>query len=777
MPSAHMAPDGTLGFTVALLPNARRFSGSFQALPWLETSFRYAQISHFYVKNYFDRSFGLKIRLSKETEHIPDISLGLRDVLGTGVYAGEYLVASKHIYDFDLTTGFGWGRFAQSHALPNPLVSIFPSFNNRSLLNERVGSANFGQYFHGPNIGLFGGVIWRTPIENLALITEYSSDRYELEHLRGSFTVRSPIDIGLTYSLPNVLTMTAGWYYGTSFGLTLSLTADPSRDAVPEHVGPELPAPNIRPALAQMQSLNELLEGAATRDAGLIKPWVRLAPGQATIEGELRSALLSEGIGVRSVETVGHTLLVEAHVSNSGEGQCGSYAKLAAGIDRDLRTIALSDPLDQSGMVYFCRTRDETVSGSLASPDNSTLAGAEDIRSRIMTDLDKQRIQTEALSIDGAFTWLYFSNDAYWSDAEAAGRIVRVLMADAPPTVEVFHLVALKNGLPAREFRISRSAMERAATVTGTARELEGGIALYSVPLFNPILDAAQTESYPRVSWSFSPGVRQGLFDPDRPLEIQLFASADASVSLTPNFSIDGRIEANIYNNFNFARLSDSVLPHVRSDALEYFQHGANGITSLRATYFDKLAPDVFYAVRAGYLESMFAGLGGQILWRPDGERLAIGVDAYEVWQRNFDRIFGLQNYHVLTGHVSLYYTSPYYGLNFNVHIGRYLAGDYGATFEVSRRFSTGVEIGAFATFTNVPFSKFGEGSFDKGIVVRIPLEWGLPFYTHSSYDFLLRSLTRDGGARLDGDDFLYDETKSSSYGELVDHLDDIVSP
>ena len=43
--------------------------------------------------------------------------------------------------------------------------------------------------------------------------------------------------------------------------------------------------------------------------------------------------------------------------------------------------------------------------------------------------------------------------------------------------------------------------------------------------------------------------------------------------------------------------------------------------------------------------------------------------------------------------------------------------------FERRSRFSTGVEIGAFVTKTNVSAAQFGEGSFDKGIIIRIPLE------------------------------------------------------
>jgi hypothetical protein len=176
----------------------------------------------------------------------------------------------------------------------------------------------------------------------------------------------------------------------------------------------------------------------------------------------------------------------------------------------------------------------------------------------------------------------------------------------------------------------------------------------------------------------------------------------------------------------------------------------------------------VFAKARAGYLESMFAGAGGEVLWRPEGARWALGADIYQVWQRDFDRLFGLQHYHQTTGHISLYYDSPWYGLNFELRAGQYLAGDRGFTLQITRRFSTGVEIGAFATKTNVSAEQFGEGSFDKGLIIRIPLGWVAPIETQSQIGLDLRPVQRDGGQALLGDATLYDETRNTSEGELL---------
>ena len=174
----------------------------------------------------------------------------------------------------------------------------------------------------------------------------------------------------------------------------------------------------------------------------------------------------------------------------------------------------------------------------------------------------------------------------------------------------------------------------------------------------------------------------------------------------------------------------------------------------------------------------MFAGAGGEVLWRPDKSRWALGGTLYEVWQRGFDRLFDLQPYHVLTGHASIYYESPWYDLDFKLDAGRYLAGDTGATMTISRRFDTGMEIGLFATFTNVPFSQFGEGSFDKGI--RHPHPAGLYGAPEQPVELRHESapLSRaTAGQMLEPEQVLYDAIRRTSYGDYIANVDQIPSP
>ena len=65
--------------------------------------------------------------------------------------------------------------------------------------------------------------------------------------------------------------------------------------------------------------------------------------------------------------------------------------------------------------------------------------------------------------------------------------------------------------------------------------------------------------------------------------------------------------------------------------------------------------------------------------------------------------------------------------------------------------------MGAYGTITNVPANKFGEGSFDKGIFLSIPLDWSLGVPSPNKETIEFNVMTRDGGAKLNVPYRLYD--------------------
>ena len=128
MPSARMAPDGELSAGASFFENTQHYNLGFQILPWLEGSFRYSGLQHFDPEFpvYYDRSFAIKARLWDETEFFPAVAVGINDLVGTGVYSGEYVVASKRAFgDFDASIGAGWGRVGLDRCLQEPVHAVF----------------------------------------------------------------------------------------------------------------------------------------------------------------------------------------------------------------------------------------------------------------------------------------------------------------------------------------------------------------------------------------------------------------------------------------------------------------------------------------------------------------------------------------------------------------------------------------------------------------------------------------------------------------------------
>ena len=710
MRTARFFPDGYIVLTTSFTEPDDRYTITFQALPWAEMSFRYSITRAIFDTGtpVHDRSFDLKLRLVNEDEYVPQIALGLQDILGTGVYSGEYLAGSKRWGPFDFTLGMGWGRLGSRGTFKNPFGYIGSRFLERTPNTGVGGLPLFSAYFRGPGVGLFGGVEYHTPIDNLTMKLEYSSDAYDRERSESGKDFSFPFNVGLTYRPYPWLDVSVSLMHAKYAGLRLSVMMDPTQETWPARLDPP---PRFR--------------ARGNEPAGSI-----LRP-----EGTTLAPSLSQPAETRAVD-----------------------------LTQDSQTVAAPPPASLSEATPASSAPPPPQSIEAAIPLKSVLDSGSD--QRIRAGLDTQKVALIALHAEDDTIEITIENGRYRRDTEAITRTARILSAEAPPAFNYFQITMMRIGLPITAVTIPRTAIDKLARTQGSPAEVF--VATEFKPADENSLAHIQPGLFPQYSAFAYPVFRQSLFDPDNPVYLEFGIGATAGLRLSSGWFIEGAFVASLYDDFNqIKRESNSVLPHVRSDMAEYLKHGRYGLENFSTTYLFKFAPEVFGRVTAGYLERMLAGVGGEMLYRPFGKRWAIGVDLWTLRQRGFDVLFDLRDHDALTGHLTFYYDLPWHDVRASVSAGQYLAGDKGITFALTRRFLTGIQVGAWATFTNVSAQRFGEGSFDKGIRIVIPFEWAAPFATQSSYDLGLRPIQRDGGQRLDGDMVLYGITDPANYGAL----------
>lgn len=657
LPTASSADDAELAATIGHFAGTTRTTLSFQITPRLSGSFRYS-----HIKNapeiggigLYDRSFDLRYRLMDEGPVRPSVMIGLQDIVGTGVYAAEYIVSSKHLTPALMVTGgIGWGRLGSYNGFDNPLRALDDRFATRpGGTTGRGGQFETSKWFRG-DAALFGGLSWQAT-DDLNIKAEYSSDAYARERSPQNdlFERNSPLNFGLSYALSENTALQAHYLYGAEFGAGLTFTLNPRKPVIIGGSG-QRPTPVV----------------PRQRQTGNAVAWTAQPDGQDILRDSMIRLLEFEGMSL------------------------------------------------------------------------------------------------EAMALSPTSVTVLVRNKTYMAGAEAIGRTARILTRVMPASVEHFTIVPVVGGIRTVAVDLQRSDIEELEFAPDNAwksfarAKLRDAAATDANTVLNPDL-------YQRLLWRIGPYFAATYFDPDSPIRGAVGLELAARYDIAPGVSISGNLQKRFFGNIGDGRESDSVIQRVRTDGPLYAAEGDPALTQLVANYQFNVSPDYYARFTGGYLEAMYGGLSAEVLWKPVQSRLGIGAEINYAHQRDFDQLFGFQDYNVITGHASAYYA---FANNFHgqIDVGRYLAGDFGTTVSLDREFENGWRVGAFATLTDVSFDEFGEGSFDKGLRFSIPLEHFFGRPSRDTNQFTLRPLTRDGGARLNVPNRLYETIRENHANDL----------
>lgn len=656
MPTAEVFNDGYVGMSSMFWGAGSRHNISFQISPRLTGVFRYTSIDDGYLDGtddqYYDRSFDLHYQILGESDTWPALAIGLRDFVGTGIYSGEYIVATKALRpNLTVTGGLGWGRLGGKGGIGSPFGAR-PEFNIGN-----GGETNSMQWFKGEAAPFFG-VEW-SPRQNLMLKAEYSTDDIGYEQDAGNVTRKSSLNFGADYRISETMSASVYSLYGDSVGFQFNMVLDPKGTAYPSGLE-RAPLP-VRPRP------NPNVDMAAWSQA-----WT-------------------------------------------------------------------------------------------AEPDAPPA-----LRESVATALSKEGIYLERMGLTGERVEIRIRNDRFGAMPQAIGRSARILSRALPASVDTFVITPTSDGLPLSSVTFKRGDIERYEN--SASSEIKSAALITDSREAEMLEGVTIDDQFPRFQWSVGPGLKLHIFDPESPLLGDLTARLNMRYDIAPGWNISTQVSQKIIGNLDKSKApsDETSLHRVRSDNYLYERNGDLTVDRLTLANYSHPLPNIYTRVSAGLLETMYGGVSAEALWKPVGSRLAFGAEVNWVKQRDYDQRFSFRDFDTVTGHISTYYEHNS-GYSARLDVGRYLAGDVGATLELAREFAHGWRFGVFATKTNLSSDEFGDGSFDKGITLTIPMETLLGSPTTKTVHSELRPFSSDGGAKVNVQGRLYEKVREGQEPALND--------
>jgi hypothetical protein len=361
---------------------------------------------------------------------------------------------------------------------------------------------------------------------------------------------------------------------------------------------------------------------------------------------------------------------------------------------------------------------------------------------------------------------LYGQQMNYRNEDEAIDRVGRIMASELPDSVKTYRIVNTVGAIPLLETVIDAEKFKKQARY----QTLDPNI----ISTFQR--KGLSTTTIDR----YAPNNTSGFFSGIEAFWVQTFGNPEAfylyqaGVLVNGGYSFDGKtsflgtMKVNLlenYDKFNFTTdRAPSSLPRVRTNVREYVSNRDVTMQNLMLHWNDRIAPNLYAQVYGGYLETMYGGIGAELLYRPVDSNLAFGFDINYVKQRSYENEVKFFDYKVLTGHANIYWQPTFLKDTLvSIKAGQYLAKDKGVTIDFAKRFDSGIVVGAYAAITNVSAEEYGEGSFTKGFYLTIPFDLFSLKPSKGSGKIPWVPISRDGGQALNRPIELYGVTNERS--------------
>jgi len=361
------------------------------------------------------------------------------------------------------------------------------------------------------------------------------------------------------------------------------------------------------------------------------------------------------------------------------------------------------------------------------------------------------------------------------------GHAAKHIANHAGPAIERIEIQPVKLGLYGPAIQIMRSGLENAlGKKSGSAEEI------WHSTEFLPLKKGILTKRHRPFDQGY------GLKDVSFKLDTQISLSEEDSGTLHRTGIVigsqapeafgflDSFASFRINTSDNLDRLSEirprPALP-VKSD-IDLFTRRTIALDTAFSAFTHSFRSDLHMSLMGGYLEEMYGGAGGEVLYRPFDARWAIGAESFLAFKRDPETSLnmGYTGDSLLSGHVNGWYDIPEWDLTLNAKIGRYLAEDIGGTLSLQKRFHNGAKLEGYMTMTNQSdLDLFGGTTHaDHGIRLSLPLGGFKYAPERASANITLAPFGRDIGQKLENPLPLYDVTESFSARHMAKYWNDI---
>jgi hypothetical protein len=337
-------------------------------------------------------------------------------------------------------------------------------------------------------------------------------------------------------------------------------------------------------------------------------------------------------------------------------------------------------------------------------------------------------------------------NNRYFFTPNAVSALVNAVSHMIPPRYEYLRIRFKENGIPVSEFVTTVAAIDELREERMT-RERFFEISSFRTQLLgSPI---SPTQGRRQYNFVVRPSMDMYLNDPSKFFGYRLGAVANIEFFPWKGATAIAGVEAYPANNVRSTTAPLSI--PVRSDIALYKERN---IVPARLMFEQIVKADlpVYARVAAGYLEVQYAGLDAGIAVPLFRGRLIADAGGSLVRKRSPDDIYRFSNNKLYkTAFIGGRLNVPELDLWFDVKGGRFLAGDWGARFSVSK-FIKGVTLTAWysITDTSVFSDPYNRGYHDKGISVSIPIRLFLGRDSRTVYRVGISPWTRDVAQDID---------------------------